>query len=318
MTKHLETYDALKQINTLLKININESLLLIVICIFLFIFYFLLIQLLSLFIENDNIYLLRWNISGNQMFFMNFFAISPMVVFYYLNNHYNMFFWKKYGFSLNEKYISSSEKKHYSKLIHYPYNTYSSSCQTLAGSYFIIKSFYVINFKTTFLLGVYTTALGLFSYLWWSSNKLIFRKYDHVFMELHCLSLGISFISLALLYNQYNLETTLTLCQILYFIIRIKNITRAKIGLSILFVQIASIVLIISNMNIGYIMLYYLGLISITLGIIFKTFDKHYNFKYGTAIFHLCAALTFVLCFEWSQTVINSHKQHSLYHHNNL
>ena len=167
----------------------------------------------------------------------------------------------------------------------------------------MIRSNTVINYKTTLLLGINMYLVGIFSYLWWCSSKAIIRKLDHLFMELHCISLSVSFISLIGFNYNYNIETGLVFTTLFYTYFRFKLINRAKLGILIFSINICALFLIISIKNVGNINLYYGGFISIIFGVVTKSIDKLYSFIWGTALFHLFASLTFVLCFEWSQTL---------------
>ena len=137
-------------------------------------------------------------------------------------------------------------------------------------------------------------------------NKLFsFNFWDFlgIFMELHCISLGFSFISLIGFNSNYNIENVLNFIIFFYAYIRFKFINKAKIGLCIIFVNICAFILMFNLKNIGYINLYYGGYLSILIGIFTKSLDKLYKFIWGTAFFHLFASLSFILCFEWSQTL---------------
>ena len=227
----------------------------------------------------------------------------PILIFYTLNKLFVCSFWDFLGITVNDNMISSSELKHNNKLIYYPKNAYSSSCQICAGAYLMIRSYTVINYKTTFILGFNMYFMGIFSYLWWSSSKEIIRVIDHLFMELHCISLSFSFISLLGFSYDYNIENDLLLITLFYAYFRFRLLTRAKLGILILFINMSSLLLIISIKNVGNINLYYGGFISILFGLFMKTIDKLYDFTWGTALFHLFASLTFIFSYEWSQTL---------------
>lgn len=254
----------------------------------------------NIYTDNSNI-INKFLIEQYENLILSFYI--PVLIFYILNKLFSFNFWDFLGITVNDNLISSSEPKQYNKLIYYPINTYSSSFQICAGTYFIMRSSFVINYKTTFILGVSVYCLGVFSYLWWSSSKEIIRKIDHLFMELHCISLGFSFISLIGFNSNYNIENVLNFIIFFYAYIRFKFINKAKIGLCIIFVNICAFILMFNLKNIGYINLYYGGYLSILIGIFTKSLDKLYKFIWGTAFFHLFASLSFILCFEWSQTL---------------
>ena len=71
----------------------------------------------------------------------------------------------------------------------------------------------------------------------------------------------------------------------------------------IVYINTMSLILIVTSQKVGNINLYYYGLLTIIMGIINKSFDKMYNIEFGTALFHLCAAITSIMLFEWSQTM---------------
>ena len=227
----------------------------------------------------------------------------PILKFYILNKICKCDIWNFLGNTVDNDLVSSSEPKQYNKVVYYPKNTYSSSCQICAGVYFMIRSYSVVNYKSTFILGVNMYCMGIFSYVWWSSSKEIIRIIDHLFMELHCISLCFSFISLIGFNSNYNIENELGFISLLYACVRFRLLTRAKLGILILFINLCMLALIISLQNVGNINLYYGGLISILFGVFAKAIDKQYRFIWGTALFHLLASITFVLCFEWSQTL---------------
>jgi hypothetical protein len=150
------------------------------------------------------------------------------------------------------------------------------------------------------LLGSVTMGLGIFSFMWWSSNKIIIRLYDHLFMEIHCMYLGFRYISLIGLNYNTDIENYLILIGIIYPLIRIRYINKASIGLFYLFTNVSAGALIIVSENVGYINLYNIGFIFSILAFLFKTIDILYNFTWGTCLFHLFAALSILFCFEWS------------------
>ena len=161
----------------------------------------------------------------------------PILIFYILNKLFMCDLWDFLGDTVKNDVISSSETKQDNKLIYYPRNTYSSSCQICAGVYLMIRSHSVINYKTTFILGINMYSMGLFSYLWWSSSKEIIRKLDHLFMELHCISLSFSFISLIGFNYDYDIENELLLITLFYTYFRFGLMTRAKLGILILYIN---------------------------------------------------------------------------------
>lgn len=304
MAKQLESLVMARQINNICKTQIHDSTIIILFCFAIFNFYYWLTQFLAIMYEdNQSYYKTEFIFTYGDIVFMLFSFLVPMVLFNKLDKNHNMIFWNKCGPTIGDNDINTSETKRYSKLIYYPLNTYSSSFQILAGSYFIVSSRYVINYATTCFLGLTTYILGILSYLWWSSSRAIFQKYDHIFMELHCLSLGTMILSIALINNYYNYDIFLVMMQLLYLFFRRYNIKRSKIGLMISYINIMSIVLIGTSQIVGNINLYYYGLLTIIIGIINKSFDKIYNIEFGTAIFHFCAAMSSILWFEWSQTM---------------
>ena len=304
MTKQLESLVMAQQINNICKTQLHESTIIVLFCFVIFNFYYWLTHYLATMYDDQ---LTNYNSDvtftyGDIIFMMLSFFI-PMVLFNTLDKKHNMLFWNKWGVAINESDINTSEIKRYAKLIYYPLNTYSSSFQILAGSYFIVSTRNAINYETTLLLGLTTSILGVLSYLWWSSSKAIFQKYDHVFMELHCLSLGTMFLSIALINNNYNCDIYLVIGQLLYLFFRRYSIIRSKIGLMLIYINTMSLILIVTSQKVGNINLYYYGLLTIIMGIINKSFDKMYNIEFGTALFHLCAAITSIMFFEWSQTM---------------
>lgn len=304
MTKQLESLVMAKQINNICKTRYSESTIIVLFCFVIFICFYLLTQFLAIIYEYQfTYYKSEMTFTYYDIIFMMFNFFMPMVLFSKLDKKHTMLFWNKWGTTINENDINSSESKRYAKLIYYPLNTYSSSFQILAGSYFIVSSRNAINYETTLFLGLTTSILGVLSYLWWSSSKAIFQKYDHIFMELHCLSLGTMFLSIAFINNNYNCDIYLVIAQLLYLFFRRYSIIRSKIGLMIVYINTMSLILIVTSQKVGNINLYYYGLLTIIMGIINKSFDKMYNIEFGTALFHLCAAITSIMLFEWSQTM---------------
>lgn len=305
MKNEIEQLTAAKKINEYLGTNIKP--IYIIICVFFIIFelfYFTTQYLKQLYGNNyfDNTLQIQ-NILNENIYDLCLSFNIPILIFYILNKLFMCSFWDFLGDTVKNDVISSSELKQDNKLIYYPRNAYSSSCQICAGAYLMIRSYDVINYKTTFILGINMYYMGLFSYLWWSSSKEIIRKLDHLFMELHCISLSFSFISLIGFNYDYDIENELVLITLFYTYFRFGLMTRAKLGILILCINICALYLIISIKNVGNINLYYGGFISILFGLIFKSIDRINKFMWGTALFHLFASLTFILCFEWSQTL---------------
>ena len=305
LKNHMEILKTAIQINKLLGTSIKPIYIILIFMLTIFYVFYLTTQYLEELYENrytDNTLKIEYILFENFNNLILAFNI-PILIFYSLNKIFMCDFWDFLGITVNDNMISSSEIKKDNKLIYYPKNMYSSSCQICAGTYLMIRSYYVINYKTTFILGINMYFMGIFSYLWWSSSKEIIRKLDHLFMELHCISLCFSFISLIGFHYDYDIENELVLITLFYTYIRYSFITRAKIGILILFINVCSLTLIISLKNVGNIDLYYGGFISILFGSYIKTIDKLSGFIWGTALFHLFASITFVLCFEWSQTL---------------
>jgi len=309
MKNEIEQLTAAKKINDYLGTNIEPFYIIIFTIFIIFEVFYILTQYLNELYENENEFIYIYNssvITTNLYKHIHYLSLSfniPILIFYILNKIYNTTFWNFLGQTVHNDIITSSEKKQHNKLIYYPKNTYSSSCQICAGVYFIIRCNTVINYKTTFILGINTCLMGVFSYLWWSSSKGIVRKIDHLFMELHCISLSFSFISLLGFTYDYNIENELLLITLYYTYFRATFIKRAKVGILILFINMSALLLMINLKNVGNLDLYYGGFISILTGLIFKTIDAIYGFIWGTAFFHMFASLAFVLCFEWSQTL---------------
>ena len=138
----IEQLKTAEQINNLFGIHIKLIYIIILFMVTIFYVYYLTTQYLQqsyrhIYIDNTKI--IKHILYENKYNLTLSFNI-PILILYILNKLFINSFWNFLGFDVNEEIISSSEKKQYNKLVYYPINTYSSSCQILIGIYLMIRS----------------------------------------------------------------------------------------------------------------------------------------------------------------------------------
>eukprot|EP00729_Bicosta_minor_P006284 gene6284-26546_t len=123
---------------------------------------------------------------------------------------------------------------------------------------------------------------------------------DHVMMELHGFTLGLTYLVTA----NPNLDSMAVHLSVIVLVLRYYTLTiPAKNGVVFGFERACTLWAMHAAKGVGHMMIYILGTAMESYGITFKITDPALSFTWGTAIFHALVATSFAVLFEWGQSL---------------
>jgi hypothetical protein len=225
------------------------------------------------------------NIINNKELYISLFIFSFISL---LNNIYDSSKWDILGNNYN-KALSSSEKINHNYLLKRWRNSHTSIVFIIIGIKILLKS---LNNISKFV-GYNIILLGLASYGWWGSQKLLLWKIDNSLMELHLISL---LLLLLTKYYKYIYEKIIIISFILCWLVRTYYIEKVRLCF-ISFLSLISFIYTIKYTNLCNYRKFCKGLFLIFLGLYCKYCDYYYNFMWGTSLLHIFYPIGFYQLF---------------------
>lgn len=192
--------------------------------------------------------------------------------------------------------------------VRYIRNAQSSNALVAAGLYELAmvssSTKHTRAWLASILVGGSLLALGLASYVWWSSEREYACRGDNFLMEAHFLLIAVLFISVAIPV----IETSLCGLAVAMIALRWMQVRRAPTLIPAALVEVVLLVYIAAfgasvTLGMGDIWWAVVAASSLLLGVIFKVADVNGLLICGTAVFHFFSALGMIALFMWAQTM---------------
>lgn len=231
--------------------------------------------------------------------------LIPVVIFGVLDFALDASWWECLGSMAPAGSIMTNEESNARSFVSRPLNTCSSNAQVTAGVFIL---FHASDSRTPLasnLLGVVLVALGLASFVWWSSSRRLAMVVDNWLMEVHLFSLALAMLTASLPERERVLMVSWLAVVVLRWTRLSSNTSSGKANL-----WVPSLVLIISIFSSvaslggrGDVLLFLGGLGTLLYGPVLKFVDTSGQGVWGTAAFHYAAAIGVVLLWAWTQTL---------------
>ena len=105
--------------------------------------------------------------------------VLPNFVFALLDRVLGADAWARLG-PLTTKPLMEHERERVSSFVRFPMNAHSSHAHCAAGAYILVRGLDARAPHASALLGASTVAMGLASFVWWSSKRLAAQKLDRL------------------------------------------------------------------------------------------------------------------------------------------
>ena len=225
--------------------------------------------------------------------------VLPNFVFALLDRLLGADAWECLG-PLTTKPLMEQERERASSFVRYPMNAHSSHAHCAAGAYILARGLDARAPLASALLGASTVAMGLASFVWWSSKRLAAQRLDNFLMEVYTAAMGL--VGLALVdprFERHRVSAAVAL-------IVLRGLAfpgHARLGASLAASTFGCVYAVLQLRGAGSPWWHLAGIVLSSQSLVLKMVDTNGFGAWGTAGFHYVAAAAGPVLWIWLQTL---------------
>ena len=192
------------------------------------------------------------------------------------------------------------ERERVDSFVRFRMNAHSSHAHCAAGAYILVRGLDARAPLASALLGASTVAMGLASFVWWSSKRLAAQRLDNFLMEVYTAAMGL--VGLALVdprFERHRVSAAVALIVLRGFAFP----GHARLGASLGASTFGCVYAVLQLRGAGSPWWHLAGIVLSSQSLVLKMVDTNGFGAWGTAGFHYVAAAAGPVLWIWLQTL---------------
>ena len=224
--------------------------------------------------------------------------VLPNFVFALLDRVLGADAWERLG-PLTTKPLVEHERERIA-FVRFPMNAHSSHAHCAAGAYILARGLDARAPLASALLGALTVAMGLASFVWWSSKRRAAQRLDNFLMEVYTAAMGL--VGLALVDPRF--EPHRVSAAVALIVLRgLAFPGHARLGASLAASTFGCVYAVLQLRGAGSPWWHLAGIVLSSQSLVLKMVDTNGFGAWGTAGFHYVAAAAGPVLWIWLQTL---------------